>query len=76
MQDLQTDDAASLDAFAAELMTLRSAGRHVQVRVWEATLHATLAKLAGSRDWLLALTDADVGGARRSIHVDRADGNR
>ena len=76
MQNVQADDASCLERFAAELMALRSAGRHVQVLARKASMHASLALLASSRDWLLSFTNSNVRGARRGIHVDRAEGGR
>ena len=68
--DVRADDPSCLRTFAANLMAQRSAGVHVQVAVRNAALHAEMAGLADSRDWLLACTEADDTLPRRAIHVD------
>jgi hypothetical protein len=70
MDDVRADNQVYLQNFAAELMSLRGAGRHVQVVAREPSLHAEMAQMANSRDWLLAFTASKVNGARHAIHVD------
>ena len=70
MEKLLPVDIVCLQSFAAGLMSLRKAGRHVQVATCDARLHAKLDEIANSRDWLVASTSADSSGARRAIHLD------
>jgi hypothetical protein len=56
--------------FAAELMRLRAAGKHVQVAVRDPALHARMSSLDDARDWLVVYSEVPVDGARRGIHVD------
>ncbi len=72
VQDVVLEDNACLERFADSLMAERSAGRHVQVVARQPGFYAACAALAGSRDWLIAFTAADVSGGRRSVHVDGA----
>ncbi len=70
MQDVSSDDADCLQRFVTDLMSLRNAGRNVQLAVRDPSLHATLAGWASSRDWLLWPADVEIDGGRRGIYVD------
>ena len=52
------------------MMLERNHGLPVQVIVKDRVLHERMAALPRARDWLLAFTESDVGGARKAIHVD------
>lgn len=72
MQDIALQDVACLERFAASIMAERAAGRQLQVVARKPYFYATCASIAGSRDWLVAYTQADMTGGRRAIHVDGA----
>ncbi len=73
-EDLRVDDTVSLQVLADGLMSLRSEGGQVQVCARDAALHKQMSQIATSRDWLIDPT-ADVGGARRALHLDRPAGD-
>jgi anti-anti-sigma regulatory factor len=70
MHDVDASDAVGLRSLAVGLMEQRSSGIHVQIAARHEKLHARMAALPDSRDWLLGFKDADVASARRAIHVD------
>ncbi len=76
MNDVRADDAACLGRFASGLMTFRSDGCHVQVVVRYAALHAEMAQIENSRDWLITSPDANVEEARHAVHLDGPPGPR
>jgi hypothetical protein len=51
-------------------MTMRAAGRHVQLGTHQKPLYERLETMTDARDWLLPFSDAEFGGARRAIHLD------
>jgi anti-anti-sigma regulatory factor len=70
MHAVEASDTRGLRSLATGLMAQRSSGIHVQVAVRHEKLHARMAALPDSRDWLLGFKDVDVATARRAIHVD------
>ena len=75
LQEITLDDAGCLERFAADVMSQRAVGCHLQVIARELAVHESLAALRGSRDWLMLFGDANIG-RRRAIHVDRHGGER
>jgi hypothetical protein len=70
LDDVEASEDASFETLGADLMSLRGDGVHVQVVVREEALHARLATVAQSRDWLVAFSPTPKGGARRALHLD------
>jgi anti-anti-sigma regulatory factor len=75
LEEVQASNAATMSSLAEGLMSSRATGRHVQMKVRNAELHAAMATLPDARDWLLADIGADTSAARRAIHVDGPSGH-
>ena len=63
-------ESSSCDTFAASMMSLRAAGKNVQVSARHLELHEKLAGAANSRDWLLGFATVDTSGPRSGLHLD------
>ncbi|MBD5607099.1 MAG: hypothetical protein IAI48_18740 [Candidatus Eremiobacteraeota bacterium] len=70
MEDVAAASSSCLDTFAASMMSLRAAGKNVQVSARHLEFYETLAGAPNSRDWLLNFAATDTSGPRSGLHLD------
>ncbi len=72
--DVSANDRSALDALIRGIMSLREHGAEVQIFVRDDALHANMATLANSRDWLLSRAADGSALPRIALHVDAGNG--
>ena len=74
--DVHADDTRVLEAFVADIMSLRERGTEVQIFAREDALHDRMFAMPNSRDWLLWRASDGSALPRKSLHVDGPSGER